>query len=81
MSTKGVTERELKMLTGEGIHLGCLAVFLGCALHDASAPWWKGGSSVEPGSTSLASGTQAGGEKGPVGPKRRRRLGPVKSAT
>jgi hypothetical protein len=81
ISTKDVTERELKSLTGEAIHLGCLGMLLASAFCDPTAPWW----SAEGAATSVAAIPNSGVESatGPEPPKKKRvrRIGPVKSMT
>jgi hypothetical protein len=81
ISTQSVSQRELKILTGEAIHLGNLGLFLGSALFDPTAPWWGVAAAV---GTSEASGDVAASVAQGAqvsAPKRRRRIGPVKSMT
>ncbi len=84
LNTTAVSEKELRSLTGEGIHLGCLSLIVASVYCDPTAPWWSpavGSSQQGPsqgapgGSASLVQG--GGGDA----PKRRRRIGPVKSLT
>ncbi len=75
MNTNMVSERELKSLTGESIHLGCKALFFGSVFCDPTAPWW--GRNAASSSVLEAS---SGPEGGPA-PRRRRRIAPVKSMT
>jgi hypothetical protein len=83
MDTGSVSERELKSLTGEAIHLGCLSLCLGAVYCDPTASWWQVPVNCAPSgsaNSSIVVSTQSG-----VGctaqPKRRRRIGPVKSLT
>ena len=84
MNTVSVTERELRSLTGEAIHLGCMAVFLNSVFLDPCAPWWSGHQGCilpQPESRGQAS-SSTGSLGAPASAlKRRRRIGPVKSLT
>ncbi len=74
VDTTAVSERELRSLTGEGIHLGCKSLLLAAVFLDETAPWWPAVCDEQSGESASSSGPA-----GAVPPKRRRRLGPVKS--
>ncbi len=77
MKTNTVSERELRSLTGEGIHVGCKAALLASVFCIPAAPWWGSAGGLN---AAVLEGLV--GESGPgtgQPPKRRRRLGPVKS--
>ncbi len=83
VSTKSVTERELRSLTGEGLHLGCLCLVLASTIADPSAPWWSAGGDQthERISQPQAQQVAAVGQGMVPPPKKPRRLGPVKSVS
>jgi hypothetical protein len=77
ISSTGVSERELKSLTGEAVHLGCLGLVLSSVYCDPTAPWWA--QTIAPDG---ASDDKGGAGPAPSEPKKRvRRIGPVKSIT
>ena len=73
IDTKAVSEKELRKLTGEGIHLGCLAIAMGAVFLDGGADWWVKKQNAARASSEIVVQESA--------PKRRRRIGPVKSLT
>ncbi len=80
INTNSVSERDLKILTGEGIHLGDLGLLLGSVLYDGTAPWWgKASASSSQAVSEVCEEHQRAGAPAPALAKRRRRIGPVKS--
>ncbi len=73
--TKGVDEKALRDLAGGGIYLGCLGIIMNAVYLDPSAPWWAP-SGVQERIARQVIPLQDDGT-----PKRRRRIGPVKSMT
>ncbi len=79
LNTSSVSERDLRILTGETIHLGCKALLLLAVYCVPTSPWWRAaecGSSGKSGPALLGDVVSGSGLV-----KRRRRIGPVKSLT
>ncbi len=75
-----ITDRDLRGFSGEGIHLGCLAIVVNSIFLDPLAPWWVGASSSEGPAAQPAIQIPPASVDGPA-QKKPRRIRQVKSLT